>query len=69
MLIVKLKRKRGGSGARGDLEFEEAWPMSQMWVQVLRKPGGHAVVCLDGYLSIDFGEEDERYHKRYGQRS
>jgi hypothetical protein len=65
MTVVKLKRKRGGSGARVNLEFEEAWPLSETWVQVMRKPGEHAVVCVDGYLSMDFGEEDERCHRRY----
>lgn len=68
MSVVKLKRKRGGNSARGHLEFEEAWPLSKTWAQVLRKPGEHAVVCLDGYLSVDFGEEDERCYRRYGQR-
>lgn len=71
MSVVKLKRKRGGSRVLGALEFESAWPLSKTWVQVLRKPGEHAVVCLDGYLSMDFGEEDEdeRCHRRYGYRS
>jgi hypothetical protein len=69
MSVVKLKRKRGGSGPRRALEFEEAWPLSETWVQELRKPGEHAVVCLDGYLSMEFGEEDEGCHRRYGQRS
>ncbi|PVH90605.1 hypothetical protein DM02DRAFT_607276, partial [Periconia macrospinosa] len=40
-------------------EFEECWPLSKTWAQVLRKRREHAVVCLDGYLSMDFGEEDE----------
>jgi hypothetical protein len=69
MSVVKLQRKRGGSSARRALEFEEDWPLSKTWVQVLRKPGEHAVVCLDGYLSMDFSEEDERCHRRYTQRS
>jgi len=67
MSVVKLKRKCGGNGPRGALEFEEAWPLLKTWVQELRKPGEHAVVCLDGYLSMEFGEEDERCHRRYGQ--
>jgi hypothetical protein len=65
MSVVKLTRKRGGSGVREGLEFEESWPLSKTWAQVLRKRREHAVVCLDGYLSMDFGEEDERWHKRY----
>ncbi|KAH6869232.1 hypothetical protein B0T10DRAFT_418792, partial [Thelonectria olida] len=31
----------------------------RQWVQVLRRPGKHAVVCLDGYLSKDFDQDDE----------
>jgi hypothetical protein len=69
MSVVKLKRKRGGSGSRGDLEFDDGWPLSETWVQVLRKPGEHAVVCIEGYLGMDFGEEDERCHRRYDQHS
>ncbi|XP_044717940.1 PIF1-like helicase domain-containing protein [Hirsutella rhossiliensis] len=38
-------RERLGSGSR--------------WVQVLRRPGKQAMVCLDGYLSKDFDEDDE----------
>ncbi|EGY20851.1 uncharacterized protein VDAG_02375 [Verticillium dahliae VdLs.17] len=30
----------------------------------LRRPGEHAVVCFDGYLSGDFSEESETYYKR-----
>jgi hypothetical protein len=67
MSVVTLKRKRGGSGARENVEFEDAWPLLKTWVQVLRKPGEHAVVCVDGYLCMDFEEEDERCH-RYDKR-
>lgn len=48
MSIVKLKRKGKGKGAWGEIELDSGWPASQMWVQVLRKPGEHAVVCFDG---------------------
>jgi hypothetical protein len=66
MSLVKLKRKGKGVAARGEVQFDSAWPLSQMWVQVLRKPGKHAVVCLDGYLSMNFHEEEEQvYHRRY----
>ncbi|XP_044714554.1 ATP-dependent DNA helicase PIF1 [Hirsutella rhossiliensis] len=35
------------------------------WVQVLRRPGKHATVCLDGYLSKDFGHnDDDECHRR-----
>lgn len=65
MSIVKLKRKGKGAGAWGEIQFDSAWPPSQIWVQALRKPGKHAVVCLDGYLSMDFSEEENDYYKRY----
>jgi hypothetical protein len=64
MSVVKLKRKRGGTSGRGALEFEKTWPLSQMWEQVLRKPGELAIVSLEGYLSMDFEEEDEHCHRR-----
>lgn len=69
MSVVKLKRRRGARAARGDLEFERAWPLSASWVQALRRPGEYAVVCLDGYLSMDFEEEDERCHRRYASKN
>jgi hypothetical protein len=68
MSVVKLQRKRGGRGVRGSLEFEEDWPLSKTWIQVLRNPGELAVVCVDGYLGMDFGEQDERCHRRYVER-
>lgn len=64
MSLVKLKRK-GKRATWGELEFDSVWPLSEMWVQALRRPGRHAVVCLDGYLCMDFGEEEELYHRRY----
>jgi hypothetical protein len=66
MSVIKLKRKRRAGGGREDIDFEETWPLSETWTQALRKPGEHAVVCLDGYLCMDFDEEDERGHRRYG---
>lgn len=51
--------------AMGEVEFEASWPSSQQWIQKLREPGQDAVVCLQGYLAMDFEEEDEIYHKRY----
>lgn len=65
MSIVKLKRKGMGTGACSEIQFNSTWVYSQIWVQALRKPGKHAVVCLDGYLSIDFSEEDDSCHRRY----
>lgn len=57
MSVVKLKRKGKDAGAWGEVRFDQSWPLSQIWVQVLRKPGEHAVVCFDGHLSTDFAEE------------
>lgn len=65
MSIVKLKRKGKGAGAWGEVKFDRSWPPSQTWVQALRKPSDNAVVCFDGYLSTDFSDEGEVYHKRY----
>lgn len=65
MSIVMLKRKGKGAPARGEVEFENSWPASKTWVQILRRPGEHAVVCFDGYLGMDFAEEDESYYRRY----
>ncbi|KAM5359221.1 hypothetical protein ACJZ2D_014648 [Fusarium nematophilum] len=64
MSVVKLKRKSKGVGAWGEVQFDSSWPYSQTWVQALRKPGEHAVVCFDGYLSTDFSDEGEVYYKR-----
>ncbi|KAM3449851.1 hypothetical protein NHJ6243_009907 [Beauveria neobassiana] len=64
MSIVKLKRKGKGVGSWGEMQFNYCWPASQTWVQVLRKPGQHAVVCFDGYLSMDLDEDEEGYYKR-----
>jgi hypothetical protein len=66
--IVKLKRRGKSAAGWGELDFDSAWPLSETWVQALRRPGKHAVVCLDGYLSMDFSEEDELYHRRYVRR-
>lgn len=65
MSVVRLKRKGRGRRPNGEVEFDEIWPLSKTWVQALRKPGEHAVVCLDGYLSMDFSEEDEQCYRRY----
>ncbi|KAH6883992.1 hypothetical protein B0T10DRAFT_463349 [Thelonectria olida] len=50
MSIVKLKRKGKAAGAWGEVPFES---------------GKHAVVCLDGYLSMDFAKDDDGpYYQR-----
>jgi hypothetical protein len=64
MSVVMIRRKRRGGGGLRVVEFDSTWPLSELWVQVIRKPGEHAVVCLNGYLGMDFGEEDESYHRR-----
>ncbi|KAJ2899375.1 hypothetical protein MKZ38_003082 [Zalerion maritima] len=64
MSIVMLKRKGNGAAAWGEVEFDSVWSFSKTWVQTLRRPGKHVVVCLDGYLSMNFAEDDENYHRR-----
>ena len=44
-----------------EFENNEAWAFLN--VSSLRRPGGHAIVCLDSYLSMNFDEEDEVCHK------
>ncbi|KAM4066723.1 PIF1-like helicase [Hirsutella rhossiliensis] len=44
--------------------FEDGWAPGRRWVQVLRRPGKHATVCLDGYLSKDFTYDDESCYRR-----
>jgi hypothetical protein len=63
MSVVKLKRKGKAAPHQGDVEFDSTWPHSQTWVQSLRDPGKHAIVCLDGYLSMDFNEDDVHYRR------
>ena len=65
MSVVKLKRKSKAEAIRGEVKFNSTWPLSQAWVQVLRYPGKYAIVCLDGYLSMNFTEDDELHHRRY----
>ncbi|KAJ6437985.1 hypothetical protein O9K51_09407 [Purpureocillium lavendulum] len=59
--LVRLQRvgKEGSSGGWGEVPFESGWSPGKDWVQLLRRPGKHAVVCLDGYLSKDFDQDDE----------
>ncbi|OAQ57976.1 ATP-dependent DNA helicase PIF1 [Purpureocillium lilacinum] len=65
--LVRLQPvgKDGSPGTWGEVPFENGWATGKDWVQVLRRPGKHAVVCLDGYLSKDFGQDDdESAHRR-----
>jgi hypothetical protein len=64
MSVVMIRRKRSEGNGRGAVEFDQAWPLSETWVQILRRPGEHAAVCLDGYLGMDFAEDDERCYRR-----
>ncbi|KAM6514317.1 hypothetical protein FALCPG4_015467 [Fusarium falciforme] len=63
MSVVRLKRT-GQGVAWGEIELDSPWPLSRSWVQVLRRPGQHATLCFDGYLGMDFTEEDGSYHRR-----
>jgi hypothetical protein len=65
MSIVMVKRKGKGAAAWGGVEFDSSWPFSKTWVQTLRRPGKRAIVCFDGYLSMNFAEDDECCHRRY----
>jgi hypothetical protein len=59
--LVRLKRvsKDEIPAAWGEVPFESEWEPGRGWLQVLRRPGKHASVCLDGYLSKDFDQDDE----------
>ncbi|KAG6989246.1 ATP-dependent DNA helicase PIF1 [Fusarium oxysporum f. sp. conglutinans] len=65
--LVRLKRNSNddSSAAWGEVPFEDGWAPGRRWVQVLRRPGEQATVCLDGYLSKDFAHDDEEpCHRR-----
>lgn len=64
MTVVKLKRKVSRITAR-EVELDSAWPLSQSWIQELRSPNRQAAICFDGYLGMDFAEEDDSYYRRY----
>lgn len=69
--IVRLKRRDSSEGEAasvwGEISFDASWPPGGSWVQVFRRAGKQATVCLDGYLSKDFSqtEEDEVCYGRY----
>ncbi|KAG6978077.1 hypothetical protein FocnCong_v021441 [Fusarium oxysporum f. sp. conglutinans] len=54
----------GGCVRSGEVELDRAWPLSASWIQTLRHPNQLAAVCLDGYLGMDFTEEDDSYYRR-----
>ncbi|KAJ6436875.1 Endonuclease/exonuclease/phosphatase [Purpureocillium lavendulum] len=65
--LVRLKRisNEERCAAWGEVPFEDGWAPGRHWVQVLRRPGKQATVCLDGYLSKDFANDDEEScHRR-----
>jgi len=64
MSVVTFRRKSERRAMWGEVEFDDSWPQSEVWVQRLRSPGKEAAVCLDGYLCMDFNEEDETYYRR-----
>lgn len=59
--LVMLKRIDGNKRqvAWGEVPFESGWAPGRCWVQLLRRPGKQAIVCLDGYLSKDFDDDDD----------
>ncbi|KAJ4176747.1 hypothetical protein NW759_017504 [Fusarium solani] len=80
MSLVMLKRRDNGRSGRrsaaaaaagavawGEIPFQDGAPFSDQWVQRLRRPGKHAIVCLDGYLSMDFSQDigDGPCHRRF----
>ena len=62
---VQLKRKENGNARWGEIEFNKNSSLAHAWVQQLRKPGELATVCLDGYLAMDFNEDDDLHYRRY----
>jgi hypothetical protein len=59
MSLVVLRRRPPKRVAWGEIPFEASSPFAGEWVQVLRRPGQRAVVCIDGFLSVDFNEKME----------
>ncbi|KID81371.1 PIF1 protein [Metarhizium guizhouense ARSEF 977] len=59
--LVRLKRidRDERQATWGEVPFESGWAPGRGWVQVIRRPGKQAIVCLDGYLSKDFDDDDE----------
>ncbi|OAQ57458.2 ATP-dependent DNA helicase PIF1 [Pochonia chlamydosporia 170] len=59
--LVRLKRidRDERQATWGEVPFQSGWAPGRGWVQVLRRPGKQAIVCLDGYLSKDFDDDDE----------
>ncbi|KAF6804443.1 hypothetical protein CPLU01_16056, partial [Colletotrichum plurivorum] len=66
MSMVTLRRRKDRStvGHR-QVELDASWPLSEAWVQVVRTPDRLATVCIDGYLTTNMAEEDERTYRRF----
>ncbi|EXU94845.1 helitron helicase-like domain protein [Metarhizium robertsii] len=56
MTLVMVRRRSEKKAVWGEVPFKTGSSFASEWVQVLRRPGMHAVVCLDGFLSLDFDE-------------
>ncbi|KFG84187.1 hypothetical protein MANI_116079 [Metarhizium anisopliae] len=56
MTLVMVRRRSEKKAIWGEMPFKAGSSFASEWVQVLRRPGMHAVVCLDGFLSLDFDE-------------
>lgn len=70
MSVISLRRKNNERNIWGEIPFAND-DRSKLtgYTQVLRRPGKHAIVCLDGYLSMDFNDaEDDKCFKRYAER-
>ncbi|KID83958.1 arrestin domain-containing protein [Metarhizium guizhouense ARSEF 977] len=59
MSLVIVRRRPPKRAAWGEIPFQAGSPFAREWIQVLRRPGQRAVVCIDGFLSVDFNEKIE----------
>ena len=59
MTLLIVRRRSAKKAVLGEIPFETGFASANEWVQVLQRPGMHAVVCLDGFLSLDFDEEQK----------
>ncbi|KAF6782568.1 DNA repair and recombination protein, partial [Colletotrichum musicola] len=65
--IAERSRSISGQKRLGhrQVELDASWPLSEAWVQVVRTPDRLATVCIDGYLTTNMAEEDERTYRRF----
>ncbi|KAJ4175598.1 hypothetical protein NW759_017653, partial [Fusarium solani] len=52
--LVTLQRIDSSPKELVKIEFERNWKPGRDWVQVLRPPGKYAVLCINGFLDMDF---------------